>query len=79
MRKEVEDVYLLDDFLASQKDKSRDFKALTIKLLHQVGNVSEVSKFTNVPEQTIYDWLDEWSKKNNCFEQRKRKRWGKKS
>lgn len=69
MRKKVEDSHLLDEFLKSTKDKSPDFKALTLKLVNQLDSVQDASKLTGIPEQTIYDWLEEWLKKNKCLEQ----------
>ena len=79
MRKKVEDSYLLDEFIKSTKDKSADFKALTLRLVDQLDSIQDASKLTGVPEQTIYDWLDEWLKKNKCTEQQKRSRWRQKT
>ncbi|MCX8076656.1 MAG: helix-turn-helix domain-containing protein [Aquificaceae bacterium] len=46
-----------------QGEKSQDFKALIVKLVEKLGSVSKVSDLTDVPERTIYDWLEDWNKK----------------
>ena len=50
--------------LIERKDKSEDFKELTLRLLELHNNdVIKVSEITTVPEATLYEWKREWNKK----------------
>lgn len=46
-----------------QGKKSRDFKALVVKLVEELGSVSKMSDLTDVPKRNIHDWLEDWNKK----------------
>ena len=63
MRKKVEEPERLDRFIQSFRSYHQDTKGVILRLVDQLGDVSEVSKLTGIAERTIYTWLKAWNKK----------------
>ena len=51
----------LDKILIETKDKSEDFKALTLKLVNNLSSITEVAKLIGVDDSTISLWLEKWN------------------
>ena len=64
-RVSLDEAYILDDVLDEITDKSKDFKALVLRLFDKIGNVKEVSEMTKIPTSTIYKWIEDWNKKKD--------------
>jgi len=62
MSVKIDEPERLDKFLRSERDKSKDFKALVLRLINRIDNVKEVSEITGIPESTIYEWIRDWNK-----------------
>ena len=62
MRKKIDEYDRLDRFYNTFTHNEKS-KMMVLKMVERLQDVSEVSKLTEVPERTIYDWIDEWNKK----------------
>lgn len=62
MRVKVEEANKLDKYLEN-REKSSEIRALVLKMIEKKNNIEEISKLTEIPESTIYRWLEEWNKK----------------
>lgn len=60
MRNKVTEPERVDEFIHSFNSYNSDSKAIVLRLVNQLGNVSQVASLTGLSERTIYDWLGEW-------------------
>lgn len=65
MRNKITEPERLDDFIQSFNSYNSDSKAIVLRLVNQLGNVSQVALLTGLPERTIYDWIGDWNKKKS--------------
>lgn len=55
-KREVKDIDELErKYLRGEK--GQEFRALMVKPVEELGTVNDLSKPTDIPERTIYDWL----------------------
>jgi len=59
----VDEPELLKDYLETHRSNSDEFRALVIRLVSELGDVSVVSRITTVPMAIMYQWFDSWNKK----------------
>ena len=52
----------LEKIIREKKDKSEDFKAMALKLVHKFGSVKEVGQLLDLSETTIFKWQKSWNK-----------------
>ncbi|MDB5262473.1 MAG: hypothetical protein JWQ14_1754 [Adhaeribacter sp.] len=63
MRIKVDEPERLEAFIGSYSTYNSASKAIVLRLVAQLGNVSQVSSLTGVSARTIYDWIGDWNKK----------------
>ncbi len=64
-RMKLRNVDRLKELYLYRKNKSADFRALVLLILHKIGDVNKVSELTEVPQSTIYEWKNKWNRHGN--------------
>lgn len=60
---QVDEPARLQIFINNRSHYSDDFKALTLKLIHQGQSLEQIAQLTGVSQPTLYEWLANWNKK----------------
>lgn len=63
MRSKITEPERLDEFIHSFSSYNSDSKAIVLRLVAQLGSVSQVASLTGLSERTIYEWMSQWNKK----------------
>jgi DNA-binding phage protein len=53
----------LERYLDNYSDRNEDFRALVLRMVDELKDVSLVARLSCLNEATVYRWLAEWNKK----------------